>query len=70
MLGLVLQATALGLRVDVPGKSVLTTAVFLPDAVAGARNRSDRAFDARLALTLLDRRGGRLTTSFNVMLDL
>ena len=36
------EATALGLRVDVPGKSVLTTAVFLPDAVAGARNRRDR----------------------------
>lgn len=64
------DATVLGLRVDVPGRAVFTTGLFLPDALAGARNRGDQSFEPRRALTLLDRRGGRVSASFNVILDL
>ena len=64
------QAPRVNMRVTVPGKTTLTTMVFLPDAVAGALNKQDKAFDAVLAMALLDRSSARLTASFNVILDL
>lgn len=64
------SAPRLNLRVTVPGKATLNTLVFLPDAVAGAANTRDKAFDPLLAMTLLDRTAARVTASFNVILDL
>lgn len=64
------QAPRLNLRIMVPGKAVLSTFIFLPESVAGAANARDKAFDPLLAMTLIDRSAARLTTSFNVILDL
>lgn len=63
-------AAVLGLRVDVPGKTVWTSCLFLPDGPAGDRQRDDGGFDPRLVMTPLDRRDGRVSLSFNVILDL
>lgn len=64
------DAAVLGLRVDVPGKTVWTSGLSLPDTTAGGRPRDDRAVDPRLVMTALDRREGRVSVSFNVILDL
>ena len=64
------QAPHLNVRVTVPGKATLDTKIFLPDSVGGAANKLDKTFDPLLAMTLLDRTARRLTTSFNVILDL
>lgn len=64
------QAPRINLRVTVPGKATLTTLLFLPDALAAAANAKDREFDPLLAMTLIDRTTTRVTTSFNVILDL
>ncbi len=64
------QAPRVNLRITVPGKATLNTSVFLPDAVAGAANKKDAAFDPLLAMTLVDRTAARISASFNVILDL
>jgi len=64
------QAPRVNLRVTVPGKAVLNTILFIPDGVAGAANKRDPSFDPLLAMTLIDRTSARLTTAFNVILDL
>ena len=64
------QAPRINMRVSVPGKSTLTTAVFLPEAMAAAANKHDRAYDPLLAMTLLSRTADRASASFNVILDL
>lgn len=64
------EAPRLNMRITVPGKTTLTTIIFLPAAMAGAANTSDKTFDPLLAMTLIDRTASRVTTSFNVILDL
>jgi len=64
------QAPRVNLRITVSGKATLNTTLFLPDAVAGAANKKDAAFDPLLAMTLLDRTATRISASFNVILDL
>jgi len=64
------EAPRLHVRVTVPGKAVLDTILFLPDAVAGALNKRDASFDPLLAMTLIDRTAARVTAAFNVILDL
>ncbi len=64
------QAPRINLKVTVPGKAVLTTSVFLPDAMAGAANKSDKTFDPLLAMQLLSQDARKVTASFNVILDL
>lgn len=64
------QAPRVNVRITVPGKATLNTILFLPEAVAGAANRKDPAFDPLLAMSLVDRAATRITASFNVILDL
>ncbi len=63
------QAPRINMRVAVPGKTTLTTIVFVPEAEKSA-NARDRQFDPLLAMTVVDRTADRVTATFNVILDL
>lgn len=63
-------APRMNLRVQVPGKLVFTTEVFVPPVLTGEAHVQDPSFDPRLAMTVLERRAARAVASFNVILDL